>query len=295
VASEAALAAFAQQATMQHGDLTIRNALQVNPLGWKDPRTEPGELLCPSRFGPTEVARAKQNLGPIGFATQHQQRPVPAGGAMFSRTAVRVVRPTELPRGPFSECRGWDQAASKPKPGTDPDYTVGVRMRRYARNLAGEPTGIYVIMHVIRDRFTPEEGDAVLLSTAQADGRACKVREEQEGGSAGKKVTAAHERLLQAFDYEGWPKSVNKAVYAKPFASRWNAGEVLLLAGEWNQAFIDEVCVFPGGRHDDQVDAAATAYHELAAHPVSTLTAAQVLAIGSSPEEGRHAGERKIF
>ena len=60
------------------------------------------------------------------------------------------------------------------------------------------------------------------------------------------------------------PKTVNKVVYAKPFAMRWDAGDVWLLAAEWNQDYIDEVCLFPQGRQDDQVDASATAFHELA-------------------------------
>ena len=66
-------------------------------------------------------------------------------------------------------------------------------------------------------------------------------------------------------------------------------------AGEWNQDYIDEVCMFPQGRHDDQVDASATAFHELAAHPVSQLTASQVLAIGSRASETRAATPRKEF
>ena len=73
------------------------------------------------------------------------------------------------------------------------------------------------------------------------------------------------------------PKTVNKVVYAKPFAMRWDAGDVWLLQGEWNQDYIDELCLFPQGRKDDQVDASATAFHELAAHPVSQLTVAEIL------------------
>jgi predicted phage terminase large subunit-like protein len=273
-------------------DILLRNEIRVNPLGWKDPRTQIGELLNPDRMGPDEVANAKRDLGPMGYATQHQQRPMPLSGGMFKRSKVQIVRPEELGslewKGRFSECRGWDQASTAPKPGADPDYTVGARLRRYAN-------GRYVVMHIVRDQYDPEAGEAVLLSTSLTDGKMCKIREEQEGGSSGKKVIAAHERLLARFDYEGAPKSVNKIVYAKPFAIRWDAGDVWLLAAEWNQDYIDEVCLFPQGRHDDQVDASATAYHELAAHPVSQITAAEVLAIGSREEESRAATPRKQF
>ena len=32
---------------------------------------------------------------------------------------------------------------------------------------------------------------------------------------------------------------------------------VKLVGGDWNQAFVDELCAFPSGAHDDQVDAAS--------------------------------------
>jgi phage terminase large subunit-like protein len=47
----------------------------VTPIGWKDPRKEPGELLDPVRF-PRKVLDAElKRLTPRGYAAQHQQRP----------------------------------------------------------------------------------------------------------------------------------------------------------------------------------------------------------------------------
>lgn len=53
------------------------------PIGWVDPRTEDGELLCEERWNHAEVARRKRELGPDGWAAQDQQDPVPAGGAIY--------------------------------------------------------------------------------------------------------------------------------------------------------------------------------------------------------------------
>ena len=288
VASEEELNDFAIRVDTQYHDLTIRNHVQVNPLGWTDPRTVEGELLNPTRFGPDEVASAERDLGPRGFATQHQQRPQPQGGGIFQREKVKLVDPGELPQNlPYSECRGWDQAATEEEIGKEPDYTAGVKIRRYAN-------GSYYIVHCVRDRWGPEEADRMLLTYARVDGFDCKQREEQEGGSAGKKVTAAHERLLEAYDYEGVPKHVNKTVYCKPFATRWDAGDVYIVRGMWNDDFIDELVAFPG-KHDDQVDAAATSFHELAANPVAMLSASEVLAIGGREQDRRSAIKRKEF
>jgi hypothetical protein len=57
----------------------------VTPIGWSDPRRDDGELMRPDRFGPREVVEAKKTLGSLGYATQHQQRPAPKGGALFKR------------------------------------------------------------------------------------------------------------------------------------------------------------------------------------------------------------------
>jgi predicted phage terminase large subunit-like protein len=37
------------------------------------------------------------------------------------------------------------------------------------------------------------------------------------------------------------------------------AGKVFLVRGPWIQDFIDEICRFPSGKHDDQVDAVSIA------------------------------------
>lgn len=227
-------------------------------IGWRDPRSKEGELLNPGRFGKPEVAAIKKDLTAPVFATQHQQRPSPAEGSLFKRANLRVITKAELPAGlAFVEARGWDMAATKAEPGKDPDYTAGVKIRRYSN-------GLVVVMHVVCDRFGPAEGDAVLRATAVADGRACRQREEQEPGSAGKRVIATHVTLLAGFDYKGEPSSGDKQTRAKPFSVQVDAGNVRLLEGDWNEAYIDELILFPNGTHDDRVDGSSTAFNEVA-------------------------------
>lgn len=229
----------------------------VTSIGWKDPRTKEGQWLCPERFGAAE----KANLTATVYATQHQQEPAPPEGILFKREGLRVVRPEQLPAGvAHTECRGWDAAATEAAPGRNPDYTVGVKMRRYE-------TGLYVVMHVVRGRYGPAEGDEVMRSTAVADGRFCRQREEQEPGASGKKLIASHVRLLEGFDYRGEPVSGDKALRARPFSVQVDAGNVRLLEGAWVQDYIDELMLFPSGRHDDQVDGSSTAFNDLALGP----------------------------
>lgn len=88
---------------------------------------------------------------------------------------------------------------------------------------------------------------------------------EQEPGSAGAAVVSDYQRrVLGAYNFKGVLASGSKGVRAYPVASRAEAGELLLVSGRWNTEFIDELCAFPQGPHDDQVDALAGAFAHLA-------------------------------
>ena len=59
----------------------------------------------------------------------------------------------------------------------------------------------------------------------------------------------------------------DKAYRADPFAAQCQHGFVKLLEGWWNGAFVDELCAFPNGAHDDQVDAVCSAFRILLRRP----------------------------
>jgi predicted phage terminase large subunit-like protein len=58
--------------------------------------------------------------------------------------------------------------------------------------------------------------------------------------------------------------SGSKVNRAEPFAAQWQNGNVLLLAGDWNEEFILELEGFPDALHDDYVDAASDAFKAVA-------------------------------
>jgi predicted phage terminase large subunit-like protein len=59
-------------------------------LGPYDPRTTKGELICPERFGPDEIANLKQLLGTYGASGQLQQDPTPAEGGILKTKHFRL-------------------------------------------------------------------------------------------------------------------------------------------------------------------------------------------------------------
>jgi hypothetical protein len=66
---------------------------RASSIGWSDPRTEPGELLWPARFGPDEIDSLKRSLGSYAAAGQLQQRSSPAGGGIIKRHWFRYFQP----------------------------------------------------------------------------------------------------------------------------------------------------------------------------------------------------------
>jgi predicted phage terminase large subunit-like protein len=101
------------------------------------------------------------------------------------------------------------------------------------------------------------------------DGAATAIVIEQEGGSAGVIAAGYIIAALAGFDIRKVKPSANKLTRAMPLLAQAEAGNVRLVRGDWNQDFLDELTAFPGGSHDDQVDAAAHAFNALCASGVS--------------------------
>lgn len=68
-------------------------------IGFKDWRTERGQLLFPALFGPVQVAEAKTQLGPGDYSAQHQQMPVPADGGVLKRPWFKLIDPATFTYG----------------------------------------------------------------------------------------------------------------------------------------------------------------------------------------------------
>ncbi|HEY8743980.1 MAG TPA: phage terminase large subunit, partial [Chloroflexota bacterium] len=66
-------------------------------------------------------------------------------------------------------------------------------------------------------------------------------------------------RVLAGWTFRGVRSTGPKELRANPVSSAAEAGNVLLVRGAWIGAFLDEAEAFPGGAHDDQVDAVSGA------------------------------------
>lgn len=221
-------------------------------IGFSDPRTHDGELLFPARFPAHVVERDKRTMGAYAVAGQFQQRPAPREGGMFKRQwfAGRII--DAAPPG-TRWVRHWDLAATKKATAA---RTAGVKMGK-------APDGRLIIGHVV---LAQEEGNEVrklIRATAESDGWSVQISLPQDGGQAGKVQVGDYAALLQGFVMKAQAETGSKEHRAEPFASQCEAGNVSLIRGEWNDAYLDELCTFPTGKFKDQVDASSGAFGRL--------------------------------
>lgn len=66
-------------------------------IGWSDPREQSGDLLFEDRLPAEVLEEDKENLGPEGYAGEHQQRPAPAEGNIFKSWRLQFWWPTDKP------------------------------------------------------------------------------------------------------------------------------------------------------------------------------------------------------
>lgn len=190
------------------------------------------------------------------------------GGGMFKREWFQFAE--DVPPG-LKKVRYWDLAATSAKPGTDPDWTVGVLLGRTKENL-------WYVLDVRRIRATPAGVENLVKVTAGMDGQDTPIVMEQEPGSSGLGAVDRYRRhVLQGYAFYGDRPTGDKATRAAPFASVAEAGNVTLVRGDWCSAFLDELEAFPHGSHDDQVDGASGAFGWLARHAAQSYDGPLIL------------------
>jgi len=208
--------------------------------------TDDGAALWPEKHS-IERLRMMQDVSPYVFAGQYMQRPSPLEGGEIKPHRMPII--DALPAGQaITWARGWDFAAT-----VDGDFTVGAK-------LGALKDGRFVIADIVRGQWTSDDRDAVMRQTAKMDGGNCRQLCPQDPGQAGKVQSLYIARMLAGFAVEFSPESGDKMARARPLAAQINVGNVLLLRGEWNKGMIEELAMFPNGKHDDQVDALSRAF-----------------------------------
>lgn len=252
---------------------SVRDPKKPTALGFVDPRTEPGELLCPDRFGPEEVASLRKALRPHGAAGQLDQEPTNLEGDRFRRTWFKVVGVDQLPPKIYSDgkaVRYWDKAGTQ----GDGDFTAGVLLVQFE--------GKFYVMDVIRGQWGAAARKLQIKQATERDDKLFTnyvVWQEREPSSGGKESAENTESDLADFKvrtdvvrdpkhvrYNDWEEELDWEGADAKGEQHPRTPTVFLVEGAWNQPFIDEHCAWrweDKNPTDDQIDAAAGGYMKL--------------------------------
>lgn len=233
---------------VKHVCLPCDTNWQVLPVKYRDRYID--GLLDPDRLPRSVLDDALITLGEFGFAGQFGQSPVPRGGAMFKvdRLIYDAKIPSEWKRGPV---RYWDKAGTQ----GGGAYTAGVKM-------ATDKQDRIWILNCVRGQWDSGIREKIILETAQADGRTCRVGIEQEPGASGKESAQASATMLAL---KGFRCTIDRAtgdkeLRADPLSTMVNTGNCTIVPGIWNKAFVSEMRFFPRSKYKDQIDAASGAF-----------------------------------
>lgn len=228
----------------------IENEAQMaaDPLGRKM-----GEPLWPERYSRESLAQTRLDLGEYFWKALFQQEPIPEQGASIKPEMFHIadiIPPSHALR----LIRYWDMAGTS----AGGDYTVGTLLG------ADDNGNQDFVADVIRKQVSQHSLEVLLLQTAQNDPEHTVIYFEQEPGAGGKNwANYLKNDLLRNYKVVLVPSSGSKFVRAQPWFARIQARKVILKRAHWNQAFIDELCEFPDGGYDDQVDSSGGAYSAL--------------------------------
>ena len=259
----------------------------VTGIGWRDPRTEEGELLWPDRFGPTEVKTLEGQMGPWKSAGQLQQRPEPQGGGIIKRDWWKLWEPATYPEigyvvasldtayttksendfsaltvwGVFSGAQVSPATRYASKAGRMVDMTeAGARFDEAAQvkfpnaDMMGSDSPKVIMLSAWAERLELHE---LVLKVAST----CKTLKVDklliENKAAGHSVAQEVRRL---FSHESWmvqlwdPKGQDKMARLYSVQHLFAEGMVYAPDRPWVEQVIAQVGTFPRGKNDDLVD-----------------------------------------
>lgn len=250
----------------------------VTRIGWEDPRTTPGELLWPERFGVPEVEALERSLV-TRAAGQLEQAPVTPGGGIIKRAWWQL----------------WEADAFPPM-----DYILASVDTAYTEKTINDPSamtvwGVFtqdpvaIASRMIgadgRPEYLPrtyiEQAPKVMLMAAWAEhlefhdlvekiaktAKKCRVDKILiEAKASGISVAQELRRVYSAENFAvqlNDPKSTDKVSRLYSVQHIFNDGTVYAPDRKWADEVISEVEVFPKGKHDDRVDTVSQAMRHM--------------------------------
>jgi predicted phage terminase large subunit-like protein len=216
------------------------------PISGRVMQRKAGDFLHPARFSKSWCAKTKTTVGSFIWAGQYQQRPAPAGGAIF-KTEWFASYKKEPDKG--QTIIALDTAYSVKKTA---DYS--------AASVWTAHEGRYYLRFVWRGRVEYPQLKRMTEELYDVWGPESVIIEEKASGQS----------LLQSLKQEtslpvvGVPADTDKVSRAHSVTALFESGRVLFPQdAPWLANYLHELELFPAGAHDDQVDTTTMALRYL--------------------------------
>ena len=211
-----------------------------------------GDPLFPEHKSLEFLLARKAILSESSWESLYQQSPFIRSGGMFPIDKFVIVDtfdPTEV----LKSIRYWDKAGTKDGDGAE---TAGVLLHKLR-------DGTFLVEHLVHGRWAALEREKHIKTWTMADGIGVQSHVEQEPGSGGKESAESTIRNNAGFSVYADRPSGDKVVRAEPYAAQVQGGNVKVLRGPWNKAFLECHEYFPNGKTKDIVDASSGAFNKL--------------------------------
>jgi len=137
-------------------------------------------------------------------------------------------------------------------------YDLAVSVRDTACFSVGAKAGLHdgklYVQDIIRGRWQWPDMRKLIIETAQYDGASVPIGVEKVAFQLAAIQELRREPALVGHYIREVVPDKDKLARAMPWASRAEAGQVYLVNGAWVPTFLNEVCDFPQGSFDDQID-----------------------------------------
>lgn len=247
----------------------LRNGGSIDPNVWVDlnipaictnPETDLlgrklNDVLWDEQRDYNWLMAEKKSMGSYLFNAIYQGEPQERDGNIFKRewfedpvtgrltcTIPAQQVPEDLP-----ELRYWDFGAS----GDDGDATAGTKT-----SYDGE---YMYVLDIVNGKFTSRDVLKYFMQTAKNDGKACRIKIEQEPGAGSKTLIQKfrQEKELKGYHIRGDKVKTAKNIRSFELEALAEDRKILLVQAPWNQLLVDQLVSFTGkdGGTDDIVDA----------------------------------------
>lgn len=177
----------------------------------------------------------------------------PTAGSVFQRAWFPIV--DAMPPA-VRTVRMWDRAATEKTANNDPDATAGIKVSHCK-------DGYWYVEHAHTMHGRAAAVEDAITNLAEQDGQKCEIGLFQDPGAAGKGEADYMVKKLAGYTVHVEKISIDKLTAAKPVSAQAERGNIRLLRGPWNDAFLRVLESFPDGGHDDEVDGLSGAFNIL--------------------------------